>query len=375
MDDKGGTDRLQRLIAAVATLGSENDLATLLTRLAEAAVELVDARYGALGVLDPGLTHLDQFITVGIDDEGTRAIGALPEGHGILGLLIVDPQPLRLPDLTAHPDSFGFPPNHPPMRSFLGVPVFVGGVVYGNLYLTDKRTADAFTEVDAELVLSLAVAAGVAIENSRLQSRVRELDVLRDRERIARDLHDTVIQRLFATGLALQGAARLAERPEVVQRIQQAVDELDVTVREVRSSIFELHTTEVAANGLRRQLLAVGDAMSGALGYPATFRFEGPVDSGVPDELVPHVVSVVREGLANIARHAASPTAEVLVRVTSGHIVVEIEDRGSGPGAARADGRGLANLSSRAEECGGEMVLEARSGGGTRLLWQVPSLS
>ena len=372
MEGLAGTDRLRRLIGAVATLGSDLELGDLLERLTAAAVDLVDATYGALGVLDPSRTSLEAFVTVGLDADQVAAIGHLPKGRGILGLLITQPQPLRLPDLRAHPDSAGFPPNHPPMSSFLGVPVFVGGEVYGNLYLTDKKGAAEFTEVDADLVLSLAVAAGVAIENARLHATVRELDVLRDRERIARDLHDTVIQRLFATGLALQGAARLAERPEVVARIQRAVDELDVTVREVRSSIFELHTAEVASRGLRRQLLAIGDEMAEALGYAPSFRFEGPVDSAVTDEVIPHVLSVVREGLANIARHAGSPTAEVLVRVATDHLVVLVEDRGHGPGAPRDGGRGLANLGSRAEELGGEMRLEPRVEGGSRLVWRVP---
>src|SRR3954462_7359047 len=167
----------------------------MLDRIIRAAVDLVDARYGALGVLDETGTRLAQFITVGIDDEARARIGNVPEGHGILGLLIVEPTPIRLPDLREHPDSFGFPPNHPPMRSFLGVPIRVRDTVFGNLYLTDKRTAEVFSDVDEELVVGLAAAAGVAIENARLHSRLGELALVDDRERIARDLHDTVIQR------------------------------------------------------------------------------------------------------------------------------------------------------------------------------------
>ena len=146
---------------------------------------------------------------MGIDDETYGAIGHLPEGHGILGLLIVDAKPLRLPDLNEHPDSFGFPPHHPPMRSFLGVPIRVRDEVFGNLYLTDKSSGESFTEVDEELVVGLAGAAGVAIENARLLARVHDLALAEDRERIARDLHDTVIQRLFATGMSLQSTVRL----------------------------------------------------------------------------------------------------------------------------------------------------------------------
>jgi GAF domain-containing protein len=164
-----------RLLDAVLLFGGELDLPTTLQRIVEAATDLVDARYGALGVLDEGATRLSEFLTVGIDDETYRAIGDLPEGHGILGLLIVDAQPIRLPDLTRHPDSHGFPPRHPPMTSFLGVPIRVRDQVFGNLYLTDKTTGDVFTDVDEELAVGLAAAAGVAIENARLHRRVRDL--------------------------------------------------------------------------------------------------------------------------------------------------------------------------------------------------------
>ena len=206
-----GRASLRELLDAVLALGSDLDPLTMLRRIVEAAVELVDARYGALGVLDDTGTRLAQFITVGIDDDMHALIGDLPEGHGILGSLIVDAKPLRLPDLREHPDSFGFPAHHPTMRSFLGVPVRVRHEVFGNLYLTDKTTAEAFTDVDEELVVALAAAAGIAIENARLHSRVQAFALVEDRERIAQDLHDTVIQRLFATGLSLQRTARLVQ--------------------------------------------------------------------------------------------------------------------------------------------------------------------
>ena len=209
-----GPTSLRQLLDAVMAIGSDLDLEATLRRIVEAATALVDARYGALGVLDADRTGLVQFITVGIDDETRRAIGDLPKGHGILGLLIRDPRPLRLPDLHEHPDSFGFPPHHPEMRSFLGVPVVVRGEVFGNLYLTDKQSAEAFSDIDEELTVALAAAAGVAIENARLHARVRDLALLEDRERIAMDLHDTVIQQIFATGMSLQATSRLAEQPD-----------------------------------------------------------------------------------------------------------------------------------------------------------------
>ena len=165
-----GPRRLHQLLDAVVSVGSGLDLPTMLRRITELAADLVDARYAALGVLDEDKNQLSEFITVGIDDETHARIGELPKGHGILGLLILDAEPLRLPDLNEHPDSFGFPPHHPPMRSFLGVPIRVRDEVFGNLYLTEKTTAEVFTDIDEELVVGLAAAAGVAIENARLHA-------------------------------------------------------------------------------------------------------------------------------------------------------------------------------------------------------------
>ena len=368
-----GPKQLRRLLDAVMSLGSDLELPDVLRNLTETAVELVGARYGALGVLNPARTKLSDFITVGIDDAGIAEIGDLPSGHGILGLLIIDPKPLRLPDLHEHPETFGFPPGHPPMTSFLGVPVLVSGLAYGNLYLTDKEDGEVFTDVDVELAVALAAATAIAIEKARLHSRVRELDVIEDRDRIARDLHDTVIQRLFATGLALQGAARRAQpMPDVVERIQQAVDELDQVVRDVRSSIFELHASDASTDGLRHRLIALGDDLSDALGYLPTYHFEGPIDAAVPDEIAPHLVAVVGEALTNVARHARSPAASVDIRVESGELTAIIEDSGVGPGTRADEGRGLANLAQRAERLGGQIAVEPRDGGGTRVCWSVP---
>ena len=207
-----GANQLLRLLDAVMAIGSEQSLGDALHRITEVASDLVDAEYAALGVLDESGSRLAEFITVGLSDEQTTRIGARPEGHGILGLLILDPQPLRLPDLHAHPDSFGFPPGHPPMTSFLGVPIRLRGVVYGNLYLTDKADGQPFTDVDQELVVGLAAAAGLAIENARLHERAVTAGRSSERLRIARDLHDDVIQRLFATGLSLQAAAQAVDR-------------------------------------------------------------------------------------------------------------------------------------------------------------------
>jgi len=368
-----GPKQLRRLLTAIATVGSDLDLDVILRRVVEAAVEMVDASYGALGVLNPERTHLSDFITVGIDPAGTAAIGELPKGHGILGVLIHDLRPLRLSDLREHPDSFGFPPDHPSMASFLGVPVYVGGQAYGNLYLTDKVGDEVFTDVDEEMAIALAAAAGTAIEKAWLHARVRELDVVADRERIARDLHDTVIQRLFATGLSLQNAVRLAAPlPDVVDRIQLAVDELDEVVRQIRSSIFELHAAEVAGMGLRRQLLTVGDELSDALGFSPTFRFEGPIDNAVSEEVADHVLAVLREALSNVARHAEASGAAVLVELEAGRLTILVDDEGVGPGPLRGDSQGLRNLTDRAEQLGGGFSLDPGPRRGTRMRWWTP---
>ena len=367
-----GADQLRRLLGAVVGIGGDLDLPVVLERIVETAAELVGATYGALGVLDPSGTHLSDFITVGLSDEQRAAIGELPKGHGILGLLIVEPVPIRLPDLTLHPDSYGFPPGHPPMTSFLGLPLFVRGVVFGNLYLTDKQGGGSFTEEDQELATGLATAAAVAIDNARLHAQAREVDLIQDRERIARDLHDTVIHRLFATGLSLQAAARLIDRPEARERVESAVDQLDTTVREIRTSIFELQTSSTITEGPRRALLDLGDEIAASTGTRATFRFEGPLDTVLEPDEVRHLLAVAREGLSNVAHHASGSLATVTVSIASGWLEVTVDDAGPGPGPARSGGQGLVNLASRAEELGGSSTLEHRPTGGSRLAWRVP---
>jgi signal transduction histidine kinase len=259
------------------------------------------------------------------------------------------------------------------MHSFLGVPIFVDGDVYGNLYLTDKRDGDEFKETDEEMVVGLAAAAAVAISNARLQIRAREVELLEDRERIARDLHDTVIQRLFATGLSLQGVVRLAVREEVADRIEATIDELDLTVREIRESIFELQpSTEVDVRSLRRELLRLGDELHNALGTVPAFVFDGPVDTEIDDELRTDVVAVVRESLTNIARHADATEADVTIALSEGLLTITATDDGSGPGPLRASGRGLGNMATRAETRGGRFEIGPNEPTGTRVFWQVP---
>jgi len=527
-------ERLRALLDAVVGIGSDLDLHSTLRRIVRSACDLVGAKYGALGVIGPDRL-LHDFIIHGISDELHARIGELPHGRGVLGLLIDDPRPLRMPDITRHPRSYGFPPHHPPMHSFLGVPVRIRDHVFGNLYLAEKQGAAEFTEDDEEIVVALAAAAGVAIENARLYAlahrrerwlaataeitslllgevrrtdaltlvarRAREvaeaelallllydededrftvevadaaddaarelvgivlpaaevtfassvtdrrhelldnlaeaapwprpvvagpavvsplaaadalhgvlviahqpdhgpvgeddvallnsfagqaalamerargqeerelLVVLEDRERIARDLHDVVIQRLFATGLQLQSAAPMTVRPEVAKRINAAVDDLDATIRDIRRTIFELRTPMSAA--LRTEIREAIEGAAEALGFRPHLELVGPIDSAVPDELRPELTAVLREALSNAVRHAHAGRVSVLVKADAGWVTVAVTDDGVGcdPEAARS---GLVNLRERAERLGGDFQLSRVVPHGTEVRWSVP---
>jgi len=527
-------ERLRALLDAVVGIGTDLDLRSTLQRIVESACALAGARYGALGVIGADRTDLSDFITHGIDPATHATIGDLPHGRGVLGLLITHPTPVRLPDITKHPNSYGFPPNHPPMHSFLGVPVRTRDQIFGNLYLAEKQGAAEFSDDDEEIVIALAAAAGVAIDNARLfalaqrrerwlaaaaeitgvllgivrrtealkliarrarevsgadlvmvllydavnarytievadgtdpacatlegglvpvdsaaaaefgqekyravenlrssadwpaqvpdgpalaaplagsntlhgvlivtqpagqvtsgedavllstfagqaalaleraraQDEREQLVVLEDRERIARDLHDVVIQRLFATGMQLQGAVAHAGRPEAVKRINAAVDDLDATIRDIRRSIFELRTP--VGTSLRTELREAVDAAADALGFRPTLDTSGPVDSAIPDDIVPELLAVLREALANIARHAGASSVRVSVRAAGDEVVLQVEDDGVGMDTSLARG-GVVNMGERAHDLGGAFEAGPGPGGkGTVITWRVP---
>src|SRR5271163_4158293 len=315
-------------MGAVLMITANVELADLLSHLVEEAKSLVDARYAALGVLNETRTGLERFITVGLSDADEEKIGDRPSGRGVLGLLITEPAPLRLEHLEEHSGRYGFPPGHPPMTSFLGVPLRVRNDVYGNLYLTDKEGATAFTDEDEALAEALALAAGIAIENTRLHDRVRVMSVLDDRDRIARDLHDRVIQRIYAVGMSLQGAVRLPEREHVVERVSRAIDELDDTITQIRSTIFELGDAALPG-GLRQAVLHLSVELEGTLGSRPEVRFEGAVDNAVPQQVGDHVLAVVREGLTNAGKHSGASSYVVALAVTD-RLVLQVEDDGTG---------------------------------------------
>ncbi|NGN62387.1 GAF domain-containing sensor histidine kinase [Streptomyces sp. A7024] len=542
---RGARDRVHTLLEAVMSVGRGLELPQVLHRIVEAAVVLVDAEYGALGVVG-GHERLAQFLPVGMDQAQIEAIGRLPEGHGILGELIRHPEPLRLEEISEHPSSYGFPANHPPMHSFLGVPIRVREVVFGNLYLTQKRGAKEFDAEDEAVLSTLAVAAGVAIENARMyeQSRYRQqwleanaeivsallsgaaersvleqivdhasrilhadhavlavpdedsgelavaivkdtrgaeheafpvaevvrregtflgaaasagvpvstpdlasdprsahgplastgmgpavavplnssagvrgvlalarldrvavfaedeieplltfagqaaiameladrrgdaeqLAVLADRDRIARDLHDLAIQRLFATGMTLQSLVRFVERPEANERLLRAAEDLDETIKIIRSTIFGLRVHEAGPGlqGLRVRTARVIEEAVTALGFTPALRTEGLVDTDVPPVVADHAIAVLREALTNVARHSRASAADVSLVSDGGSLTVTVIDDGIGIAAEGGRRSGLRNLAERARQLSGDMAIGKPPGGGTRLMWWVP---
>lgn len=367
MSEHGVHEIRDGLIDAMLAVTTGLDLEQTLTTIVDTAMRLVDARYGALGVLDRSETALERFIHQGIDPETAALIGPLPQGRGVLGVLLAEPEPVRIPDVSLHPASVGFPPNHPPMRTFLGVPIRIRDRVYGNLYLTEKADGRLFSADDEKVILALAAAAGIAIDNARLSQRMREFDILSDRDRIARDLHDHVIQRLFAVGLSLQGALPSVQNPEVGRRISIALDDLQEVVQEIRTAIFDLHGGSVTR--LRQRLEQAVAQMTAHAPLRSSVHFAGPL-SVVDAALADHAEAVVREAVSNVVRHAGAGTVNINVNVADDLSITVVDDGVGIPGSVSASG--LANLASRARECGGALQVGPTPDGGTRLEWTAP---
>ena len=263
------------------------------------------------------------------------------------------------------------------MKSFLGVPIRIRDQVFGNLYLTEKQGAAEFSEEDEGLAVALAGAAAIAIENARLHERLTDLALVEDRERIAADLHDTVIQRLFATGLALESTVRSAP-PELADRIESAVGDLDETIRHIRSAIFSLQAPRTPGRRLRDEILSLATESAASIGFEPHLRLEGPVDSGVGREVGDHLLAVLREALSNVVRHAGAARVDIAVVVgPDGSVTATVVDDGVGPGTGeRAGGQGLANIARRAEALGGSVEIGPGTGGrGTSVAWCVPGSS
>ena len=358
-------DEAARAIAGV--LGIEEVLQLIVDRVRD----LVHARYAALGIVGAG-GRIERFITSGIDPGTRRAIGDLPAGRGLLGLIIREGRSYRIRSIADHPDSSGFPAHHPPMTSFLGVPVTARGVSIGNLYLTDKRGSGEFSATDQSLVETFALHAGIAIDNARLLAQAGRLAVADDRDRIGRDLHDGIIQSLYAVSLSLEDVPELMrEAPsDAARRIDGAIDQLHLAIRDIRNFISGLSPEAVDGREVLAGIAALAqDFRDGGLmdvvatldpaANPALSRQEGV-----------ELLSLVREALSNAARHARAHRVDVALRLGPLGSYLEIADDGVGfdPRRAAASGHhGLANMRVRADSIGATLEIETQPGSGTRI--------
>jgi signal transduction histidine kinase len=364
--------RLHALIDAMLLIETDADLHDLLQVIIEAATQLVGARYGALGVVTSDGETLSQFITYGIDDETRDLIGELPRGRGLLGEVIRHPESLRVEHIAEHGGSVGFPANHPAMDHFLGVPVKTGnGHIYGNLYLTDREDGEPFSEEDEQLVDSFGRAAGLVIDQVTLRAHLREFTLGQERERLARDLHDTVIQRLFGVGLSLQLALSTPNDETAKDRINNCINELDTTIREIRTTIFEIDQNEFDGATLASRLTMLTDEVGARLNLQVELRVDPVVDDVASSSCTRHTVHALREILSNIVRHsrASAVSVDVGVDAAAQLIVVTVTDNGVGFANPIGPGRGLRNLTARAHELGGDCVIDSVAGRGTMVRW------
>lgn len=361
----GAYDALDTATRAISGLQSVDDV---LQVIVDQVRPLVGARYAALGIVDANGV-MERFITTGLDAATRARIGALPRGHGLLGLIVRENRSFRIPDITRDPRGYGFPPNHPPMHTFLGVPVTVKGRSVGNLYLTEKAGGAEFSDADQAIVETFALHAGIAIENARLHEQVQRLAIVDERERISKDLHDGIIQSIYAVGLSLEDVPDLMDEDpaEVVRRVERAIDSLHLAIRDIRNFIF----------GLRPELLSGVSLSAGLDAVIAEFRHNSMIDveshvAELPAEPNPdvtaHLLGIVNEALSNIARHAGATRARIDVTSDGGGLRVAIVDNGHGfdPSSPATLGhQGLINIRSRAAAIGATIAIDSGAGGTT----------
>ena len=363
-------DRLHALIDAMLLIETDAALNTLLYQIVTAATQLAGAKYGALGVLSHNSTNLSEFVTFGMTEEEIARIGDLPTGHGVLGETIEGEHPMRIDDLTEYPGFEGFPPGHPPMYRFLGVPVVTrNGHVWGNLYVADPVNGDVFNYNDELLLSTFGRIAGSVIDQSNLRRELRELSVAEERERLARDLHDTVIQRLFGVGLGLQMALPLLENETAQERVNLALDELNETIHDIRTTIFEIDQDRATDDTLRQRATALTNEVGSRLGVQAHLTMERGLSQEVNEHCAHHTIQALREILSNIVRHSEATHVDVELNSEGDYLVLRVRDNGVGFDKASGSGRGLRNLTTRAHDLGGDCVIESRVGSGTLVRW------
>jgi len=369
-------DALYALDEATRAIAGELDLDKVLQLMVDSVRTLVGSRYAALGIVDSE-GAIERFITSGISPESRARIGAPPRGHGLLGTIIREGVTLRIPDIAAHSDTYGFPPNHPPMHSFLGVPVLVGGEPTGNFYLTEKQGAPEFDERDEELVEMFAVHAGIAIQNARLHRKVQELAVVDERLRISRDLHDGIIQSIYSVGLSLEDVPELmTEDPsEAATRIDRAIDRLNMTIGDIRTFITRLATPPDTSLSMAIRGLVAEVAHDPRMELDLDLAQADALDGRLTPEATNELLQIVREGINNTFRHSGAAHARIALTSRDGDAVLEIADDGSGFDLSAPVHRGhfgLANLRNRARLAGGDIVIDSAPGKGTRILVRLP---
>jgi signal transduction histidine kinase len=357
-------------------VGGLLDVEAVLQVIVDTARELVSARYAALGIFDDR-RRIERFVTSGITAHQRAILGPLPEGHGLLGLIVAEGQTIRVPDIAAHPASYGFPPGHPPMHSLLGVPVRNKNRTLGNFYLTDKTGGQPFTDDDQRLVELFALHAGIAMDNARLHEATGRLAVMEERDRIGRDLHDGIIQSIYGVSLSLEDVLELmdSDREEAHARVDRAIDALHGTIRDLRGFIF----------GLRPELVDETDLVGLLVALTEQLRQNSLVEVNVqlPEKGVtasPHVraelLQIAREALSNVARHSGASEVDVALAMDGTTLVLDVTDNGRGfdPADVAPDGHfGLANMRDRAAALGGDLTISSAAGAGTHIIVRIPA--
>src|SRR5256714_2853902 len=365
---------LRAVSDVVVTIAAEHRFEPVLEQLADAARQLAGSRYAAIGVPD-GEGGFSHFITSGMTQKQYDAIGELPRQHGLLGAMLETAESFRFPNIQEHPRFEGWPDEHPSMRSFLGVPIVSQGEVTGSFYLTDKKgeRGAVFDDADQELIETLAGHAAVAIQNARLYERSRELTVVEERNRLARELHDAVNQTLFSVSLTADAAALLVDsEPERAKAQLREVRELvRSAMAEMRSLIFELRPGDVGSDGLAVTLQKHVDVLRRVHGVDIELSLDGVE---VEPELEREVFRVTQEAIGNALKHAAPKHVRVGVRRAGSRLVVTVEDDGSGFDPEGAQARrhlGLISMRERAEAIGGALRVRSKPGEGTTVELEV----
>jgi signal transduction histidine kinase len=370
-------DAFAAMSDVVLGIAGELRLDTVLERLVHAARELVDARYAALGIPDVGGAEFDRFLHAGMSDDLVAQLGPLPRTHGMLGAMLADPHPFRTEDITEDPRFRGWWPGaHPRMRSFLGVPIVAKGDIIGAFYLTEKEGAPSFSKADQHVITVLAAHAAIAIENARLFEASRELSVIEERNRLARELHDAMTQNLFSLSLTAEAAAGLVRSDP--DRAQAEIDRMRTLAREtqaeLRSLVFELRPPDLEADGLVATVGKDLEVLGRAHGLKADLRVHGAPELAGAAEI--DLYRIVQEALTNAVRHARAESIAVEVESRNGGVVISVRDDGVGfdPSARAIRERrlGLTSMRERAQALGGALTVESSPGAGTTVRVEVP---